>query len=172
MTADAVAKRLLNHRIALTGFVRAIVHDAHAADDIFQEICVKAVARADRFETKQDLMKWTRTVAKNQALDLLRKRKRGQQLLSDEAIELLAAEDEVAPEESNTERLRTLQDCVQALTPKTREVLTLRYNNGLAGQEVANRLNRKTATVYKTLARAYQTLRDCMNRAAKPDAAS
>ena len=172
MTADAVAKTLLNQRIALTGFVRAIVTDAHAADDIFQETCVKAVGRADRFEAARDVLAWSRTVAKNQAIDLIRKRKRGQQLLSEEAIDLLAAEDADLPEEGNTDRLRRLQTCLQSLTPKTREVIAMRYADGLPGHEVAARLNRKAATVYKTLARAYQTLRECMNRAANSSSAS
>lgn len=174
MTADSVAKSLLEQRISLTGFVRSLVTDAHAADDIFQETCVKAIARADRFEAESDVLAWARTVARNQAIDLIRKRSRGRQAqqLPEEAIDLLMAEDAGLAQDSNGDRLRALEGCLESLTPKTREILAMRYNEGLAGHEVAARLDRKPATVYKTLARAYLTLRSCVSRVLKSEAAS
>jgi RNA polymerase sigma-70 factor (ECF subfamily) len=174
MTAETVAKTLLDQRIALTGFVRAAVADAHSADDIFQETCVKAIARAEQFETKRDVLTWSRTVARNQAIDLLRKRNRkhGEQILPEEVIDLLAAEDADLPKESNRDRLQALEGCLESLTPKTREILAMRYTQGLPGHEVAARLTRKPATVYKTLARAYVALRSCVNRALKSEATS
>jgi DNA-directed RNA polymerase specialized sigma24 family protein len=38
-TAVAATERIVENRIAIHGFILAIVHDPHVAEDIFQEVC-------------------------------------------------------------------------------------------------------------------------------------
>ncbi len=170
MTADSAARILLEERLALTGFVRSIVRDAHVAEDIFQESCVKAIARSASLTTREDLLAWTRTVARNLAIDHIRKRQRHVQVLSNETLDLLAQEAPSPSERASTvDRLRALEACLKTLTPKAQEVLALRYGESLPGNVVAARLHRKPQTIYKTLARAYAQLRLCMKRALQSD---
>lgn len=162
MTADAVARTLLEDRLRFTGYIRALVIDNHAAEDIFQDTCVKAIARAETFETEKDALTWSRTVARNQSIDLIRSRQRKDYFLSEETLALLAEQEPQEAPRGSVDQLRALEACLKQLTPKTREVIRLRYGQNLAGAEVAIRLQRKAATVYKTLARAYSQLRNCM----------
>ena len=46
---------------------------------------------------------------------------------------------------------RILDACMNKMTPYSREILRLRYMEGLAGTEVADTLNRKVDTIYKAL---------------------
>ena len=94
LESDVVAAQLLQMRLELTGFVRALVGDVHTADDVFQETCVKAVreAGAGGFFGAEHVRRWAFVTAKNAAIDLLRHRsgKRGEVALSEDVLELLA----------------------------------------------------------------------------------
>ena len=49
MNAQDVAEQLLSQRIALTGYLRAFVGERGTAEDLFQEVTVRAIGNADEF---------------------------------------------------------------------------------------------------------------------------
>ena len=174
MTADCVAEQLLTKRIALTGYLRAFVGERGTAEDLFQEVTVRAIASAPDFADDRHLHRWFRKVAKHRAIDHLRKVENRRRVFEADVIELLADE----PGEGDVlfagggERCAALEACLETLTPKCREVIELRYGEELPGLEVAERLGRKPDTVYKMLARSYAHLRQCIEtRMAKAPAA-
>lgn len=170
LRADEVAGQLLEMRLELTGFVRALVRDAHAAEDIFQETCVKAIREADSrgFVGPEHVRRWAFVAAKHAAVDLIRRRsgKRGEVSLSEEVLELLANDQVESPQScaSSGRMLRALGGCLDGLTPRSRKVLALRYGEELSGIEVAKRLDRKVDSIYKSLARIYAQLRVCIQQ--------
>lgn len=175
MPPDETAAHLLRHRLQLTGFIRALVRDAHAAEDIFQDTCVRALREAGSFSDPVHALRWFRRAAKNKAIDLLRQRRRQGEACFDEATaELLAGAAESAKSAdwpgnadadaaaAGQDRLRALKACLGTLAPHARRVLDLRYAESLPGIAVARRLNRKVDAIYKSLARTYQHLRGCI----------
>lgn len=164
MTAEQVAKLLLTERIALTAHLRAFVRVRATAEDLFQEVSVKAIAAPADFNDEVHLMRWFRKVARHRAIDYLRRAENRRLVFDDDVIELLATEaDEFEePAEGSRERIAALESCMAGLTEKSREVIRLRYGEELSGLEVAGRLNRKPDTVYKMLARSYSQLRECI----------
>ena len=164
MTAEDVAQCLLAERIAFTGFLRAIVGERAIAEDLFQEVTVRGVASAADFKDEQHLRRWFRKVGKHRSIDYLRRAEHKRRVFDADLIDLL--EDSAGADEglfsNGRERCAALEACMQTLTPKCREVIQLRYNEELPGQEVALRLGRKPDTVYKMLARSYAHLRKCI----------
>ena len=69
---EDITATLLAERMPLTAFFASVTRDFHLAEDLFQEVCVKAVARADSFKTTAHLMNWARLAGKNRAIDILR----------------------------------------------------------------------------------------------------
>jgi len=57
-----------------------------------------------------------------------------------------------------------LRVCVSKLTTYARELINLRYVEGLSGVEVARRLGRTSRTVYVALSRVYRQLEDCVRK--------
>lgn len=51
-----IAATLLAERLPLTAFIASVTRDFHLAEDVFQEVCVKAVARAETFEMTAHVM--------------------------------------------------------------------------------------------------------------------
>ena len=68
---EDITATLLTERLPLTAFFASVTRDFHLAEDVFQEVCVKAVARAESFETTAHLMNWARLTGKNRANDIL-----------------------------------------------------------------------------------------------------
>ncbi|MEM0969239.1 MAG: sigma-70 family RNA polymerase sigma factor [Verrucomicrobiota bacterium] len=163
MTPEETAQILLQERLKLTSFIRSMVLDAHTADDLFQETCIKAVAKAAEFRTAKDASTWSRTVARNRALDVLRQRRGRLCYLSEETLEALAADDE-ATSPSETGHLAALERCLPLLTERAQLLVNLRYKKDLSPKSIAREWNCKVSAVYKMLSRSYLALRDCINR--------
>lgn len=164
MDQERVARLVLRQRMELTAYIQSIVRDIHQAEDVFQEVCVKAIKHFADFTDETHLAKWVRRVARNHSIDLLRRSSNQLLLLDESVLELIEQE---WPEQESTEtvdKLEALRKCMGKLTPYSRQVLKLRYMEGLAGTEVADTMNRKVDTIYKALARLHMGLRDCVQR--------
>lgn len=167
---ESTAATLLAQRMPLTAFIASVTRDFHLAEDVFQEVCVKAVARAETFQTAAHLMNWARLTGKNRAIDILRARDGRYIGLSDEMLAILAAE---WPEASPTEaRREALEHCISQITPNNRQLLRLRYFEQRNCAEVATIMGRKIETVYQALARLHKILGDCIRTRQQTEATS
>lgn len=134
-TGDAAAVRYLyvTHRDSVLRYVRSLLHDADAAEDVTQATFLRLLTRLDRYEAREvPFEAWLLRVARNLALDELRRRR------SAPATELfdhdLPVRDECA------ERFGDVQTAVAGLPEREREVLVLRYVAGLPFADIAERL--------------------------------
>lgn len=170
LTPETVTATLLAGRMPLTAFFASVTRDFHLAEDVFQEICVKAVGRAGEFATTAHLMNWARLSGKNRAIDILRARDGRYVGLSDEMLSLLADE---WPEKSWADAMQeALGHCMAQVTPNNRELLRLRYFEGRNCGDVAAIMGRKVETVYQALARLHKTLGDCVRARLHQEASS
>ena len=157
---DEIAAILLAERLPLTAFVASVTRDFHLAEDIFQELCVKAVATAAQFESPQHLLHWARLAGKNRAIDVLRTRDGRYEGLSDDVLEKLASE---WPSQADVSPMRAaLAFCIEQVTPKNRELLRMRYFERRSCDELAAILGRKIETVYQALSRLHKALGECI----------
>jgi RNA polymerase sigma-70 factor (ECF subfamily) len=155
---------LLSDRLPLTAFLATVTRNYHLAEDVFQDVCVKAIGHNGQFESATHLLQWARMAGRNRAIDLFRVRDGKYEGLSEELLESLSA---VWPNRQvgvGLERKVALEQCLESLTPNNRELLRLRYFQGLSGIEVAQTLGRKLETVYQALARIHKLLSECVQR--------
>ena len=170
LSPESAAAILLAGRMPLTAFFASVTRDFHLAEDVFQEVCVKTVARADSFETMAHLMNWARLAGKNRAIDILRARDGRYVGLSDEMLALLADD---WPDQTKTDAMQqALDHCITQITPNSRELLRLRYFERRNCTDVAAIMGRKIETVYQALARLHKTLGECIRTRLQTDSAS
>ena len=166
---ETLAATLLAERLPLTAFFASITRDYHLAEDVFQDTCVKALARTQAFDNRAHLIHWARLTGKNRSIDLLRARDGRYVGLSDEMLALLADD---WPGKSQTDAMQeALLQCIRQITPNNRELLRLRYLEQRNCTDVASILGRKIETVYQALARRHKTLGDCIRSRLKAESA-
>ena len=125
------------------------------AEEMAQEAFVEAVRRWPTDGVPPNPGGWLTVVARNKALDRLR-RESTRQARHEEAEMLAAAEDPTAPVTSVTdERLRLIFTCCHpALAPEAQVALTLRLLGGLTVPEIANAFLVPERTMAQRITRA------------------
>lgn len=137
------------------------------AQDVCQEVWIKAWNRRERFNFESAFSTWIHRIAVNSALDALRKRKRlGKRFLrlfsnSPESGFLDATPDpgRTPKEEFRDKELGSvIEEAIAALPEDQRTVLVLREYEGYSYAEIARLVDCKTGTVMSRLHLARQKL--------------
>lgn len=153
----------------LRSFLRRIVRDSAAADDLAQATWLRAHLARERFEARGPrvdgaVLAWYFTIARNLALDHIRARARARVhagLRDDVADEMPTVEEErVSREEAHA--LKTRLDAALARLPEgQREIVEMHKLRELTMAEVAARLRIREGTARVRAHRAYVALARC-----------
>ena len=157
MTPPIDPERLLAHKGWLTSLARELVGDRQRAEDLVQSTWVAALERPPRAADEPGLRAWLARVARN----LARGTHRGDARRA--AREQRGARPEHEPSVTDAlERFalqRAVVEAVMALEPPAREIVVLRYFEGLAPRQIAARLGLSGPAVRSRLNRALDVLR-------------
>jgi RNA polymerase sigma-70 factor (ECF subfamily) len=141
----------------------SFTRNRQAADDLAQEVFLKAYLALPRFHGKSEFGTWLYRISVNHIKDYLRKKGRAKEVSLDDVREISFSDREQterADEERETEARRTLvRKFVEALPDKYRIILTLRDIQGLAYEDIARILKLSPGTVDSRLHRARRMLR-------------
>jgi RNA polymerase sigma-70 factor (ECF subfamily) len=140
-----------------------LTRDRAAADDLAQEILIKAYFVLPKFKFRSEFGTWLFRVAVNHIKDYLRKTKRWRQDLSLHSVpeKEVATDDRSYEEEERKERRRALVwGALRRLPRKYRVILTLRDIQGSSYEEIARLLGISVGTVDSRLFRARKMLRE------------
>ena len=147
-------------RIAAAAWV--VVRDAHAAEDIFQNVALKALKCEIDFPAEGALLSWAFITARREAIDWLRRQRRELTGLDTETLELLEQDWLSEPAQQGETRMEALRMCLKTLPAKSSQLLRLRYFEGNACAEVAEKLGMRLDALYKRLSRVHQGLKTCI----------
>ena len=150
------------HQDRLFRYLLRLVGDEAVAEDAFQQTWVQVAERIGRFDESRPFAPWLFTVARNLALDHLRRR---QPESLDEVPEPAASdgvESDPLARAVARERTGRVAAALGALAPLDREVLSLRFEEDLALPEVAATLRVPVPTAKAQLYRALSRLRERM----------
>lgn len=159
-----VVKILLADRVRLCASVWAVVRDTHLADDIFQETVLKAIGDPSRFNDARHVSRWAMTAARNLAIDAARHNQRTTAILQELALQRLDDFWLTQSPQQIASWIDALHDCLGKLPERSRELVRLRYEDGMPGETVAKLLRRSLNSVYKNLSRIHEKLRECVSR--------
>jgi RNA polymerase sigma-70 factor (ECF subfamily) len=146
----------------LLGYILSIVRDFHLAEDVFQDASLIVLRKGEQLQDENEFPAWARKVVRFEALNALRKRNQGPELLDPALLALLDKEwqRDDTPERS----LLALRACLDGLTPRSRNLIEMRFVEGIAGIDLAARLKQPPNTVYVALSRIYRNLSACVKK--------
>jgi RNA polymerase sigma-70 factor (ECF subfamily) len=153
-------------------FVFSMVRNMDDAEELTQEVFLKVVKAKHTFDPEEAFRPWLFRVARNQCLDALRRKGRS----SGEALDVNGVESSciIAPRQQaiaqqpispRDEAIRKqeqeqVEQALRSLDEKSREVLHLRFYQGLSYKEIAATLGMPENSVSSALIRAVKKLKD------------
>jgi RNA polymerase sigma factor (sigma-70 family) len=161
------------------GVILRINADRAQAEDILQDCFVNIWRAAQSFDAaRAQPMTWLTSIARNRAIDSLRRRKTEVSTVSahvddeddsGEQRDLLAAvpSGDAGPLELLQQAAETheLTHCIGRLSAEQQQCVALAYYQGLSHAEVAQHLVQPLGTVKSWVRRALMALKDCLGRA-------
>jgi RNA polymerase sigma-70 factor (ECF subfamily) len=169
LDGDAAAFELIMRRYnrRLFRVARGIVGDDAEADDVLQEVYLRAFRHLRQFEGRSTLSTWLTRIAVHEAVARRRARHRLRTVAPGQSGIRLASTSPArdGAEEASLEELRcVLSDAVDALPIDLRAVFTLRMVERLSTHETAECLNLTPSNVKVRLHRSRALLRSWIDR--------
>lgn len=173
----AFAALYRDSRAHLFGVILRINPDRAQAEDLLQDIFINIWRSAGSFDAaRAQPMTWLTSIARNRAIDSLRRQKADVQTLSTSIVgddgeedDLLAsqASDAAGPLDLLVQaaQARDVAHCVSALSADQQQCVALAFYQGLSYSEVADHLAQPLGTVKSWVRRALLSLKDCLGRA-------
>jgi RNA polymerase sigma-70 factor (ECF subfamily) len=158
-----LSTRFMAERHALMGFIYSMVHDLVGAEDILQEVWIRLAESAERGEAIVEPEKWCRGVAKNLILHHWREKRTAKVIADSELLDLVEQALNEQPEAAN-ERRQALMECVDLLPEKSKQLLQMKYEQGLSFAGMAERLQRSIDSLKMALCRVRQFLLECAEK--------
>lgn len=142
---EAISQLLERHSRRLRDYMRMLVKDNDVADDLMQEVLIKVVKVIDegRYTDKGRFLPWLLRIAHNRVLDHFRAQKQvksvsessaGFDVLGNMNLAEPSIEDTLISEQQAAE-VRML---IEMLPEEQREVVRMRYYEGLSFKEIAD----------------------------------
>jgi RNA polymerase sigma factor (sigma-70 family) len=161
-------KELLNrHRQAIYHIIFRIVRDKEVTADLVQETFMKAFGSLRTYRSDYKFSTWLYRISANCAIDYLRKQRIRTLSLdaptetSDGRVEIEVADNSFNPEKDllDRERRLSINDAIESLPEKYRQVITYRHKDNKSYEEIADALDIPIGTVKARIFRARELLK-------------
>ncbi|MEN3943206.1 sigma-70 family RNA polymerase sigma factor [Prosthecobacter sp. SYSU 5D2] len=154
---------LTAHERSLGLYVHGLVPRDSEAEDILQQTKLLLWKHFDDFTLGTNFIAWARKTAFHQILTHRRHKKREHLPLDEDALEALGhAVSELS--EDGSARQDALRTCLLKLPTEHRQLVHLRYFDDLEIDQIADRVNRTEAAIYRALSRVRMSLMQCVQK--------
>jgi len=148
-------------QLRIFAWIRALVPNHTAATDVFQQTSLELWRSFPTYRADAAFLPWALGIARHQVLKHWRTTKRDRLTFSEAFLEELAVDaiglaDELSP------RQRALDDCVQQLPERQRELIHRFYGENQSASDIAKAWERSVHAVYKSLKVLRRTLLECV----------
>ena len=165
---DAYGLLVDKHHRTAVGFAYGVTSEMSIAEDAAQEGFIRAFQSLGKLDNYARFLPWLRTIIKNAAMDMLRRKQRTVSLdeLSESGYDPGdVTVEEPAEELGEEERLAAMHRIIYALRPDYREIVVLRYAQDMSYKDIADALDMKVSAVGEKLSRVRSLLRERARKA-------
>ncbi len=158
---DLVEYALAEYESPLIGYATSILKDLDRARDVVQDTFIR-LYKQDVEKVKKGLKTWLYTVCRNRALDVLRKEKR--MVVVDDEMFSYTASNELSPDTAadQTERMSQLMGYLDSLSENQKEVILLKFQQGMSYQEISEKTGLTSGNVGFLLHNGLKKLREIL----------
>jgi RNA polymerase sigma-70 factor (ECF subfamily) len=149
----------------LFGVCLRILGDRDEAEDVLQEVYLSVWRNAATFdETRASPVTWMATIARNRAIDRLRRRRPERSYPIDSALEVADGAPSALDRLDATEGAARLSYCVGELDSQHRDAIRAAFLDGFTYEALASRAGVPLGTMKSWIRRSLLKLRVCMEQ--------
>lgn len=146
----------------LFGIVFRILHHQPQAEEVLQEVYILIWEHAHRFDaTRATPITWMSTIARNRALDEVRKRR--PEFVTDNLDEAVDPSAGPSAHLELSRELRKLETCLEQLGVDKSTAIKLAYLDGYSREQLAGRFAIPVGTIKTWLHRGLKQLKRCLD---------
>jgi RNA polymerase sigma-70 factor (ECF subfamily) len=150
-------------RAKLYGVVLRILKRHDLADEVVQESYVRVWRGAAQFDPKLSTpITWMVAIARNRAIDIVRKKVEVSIEEEPQAMETAADIPNPLAQRERSEELKRLLACMGKLEPERQRLVLLAYYGGWSREQLAAKLDKPVNTVKTWLRRSLLEIRECL----------
>jgi RNA polymerase sigma-70 factor, ECF subfamily len=156
----------MTNEAQIRAFIRALLHDPQAIDDVFQAVALVLWQKFDSYDPSRPFGAWARGVAAKEVLSMRRELAKCPTPFSPEVVTAILDEFERVVDDRGmaSEKMEAMERCVEALPASLRELLALRYGKSMSIQRVATAIGRTVASTQRALSRIRKQLAECIKQ--------
>jgi RNA polymerase sigma-70 factor, ECF subfamily len=147
----------------LYGIVLRIIRRRDISDEVLQEVYVKIWERAADFDPgRASPITWMATIARNRALDEIRRRVPVSIEDTPEALDVPSPDAQPLRALEMSQDVQRLNACLDKLDPQRRQLVIEAYIQGATREELSHRLGAPVSTIKTWLHRSLAQLKACL----------
>ena len=158
----AFLQLFMNSQKGIYAYILSMVHNKPDAEDIAQETALLMWDKFDEFKTGTSFVAWGIQIARYKILSYYKSKKNTKQF--DNALLDTISERYQQRAGEIEMRLGALEDCLNKLDIRDRELLRFHYEQGLKITQLKNVVGSSVHVLYRAMARIHDLLLQCVNR--------
>ena len=149
----------------LYGIVLRILVRRDLADEALQDVYIRVWEKAGDYDpSRASPITWLATIARNRALDEVRRVRPISTEEAPEVMQIAAGDPDAFEQLASSEDAKRLRACLDGLEPERREIVVLAYFNGLSREELGARFGRPEGTIKTWIHRSLAQLKACLGQ--------
>lgn len=152
---DSFTQLCRQYYCPMVAIAHAVLGDAHLAEDAAQETFAKAFYQLPHLKDRDKFPGWLAAICRNTAQDLVRKRKK---------LSPLPDADLLPDRKPPDDRIEAARTAVRRLPDDQRELIYLRYYDGMSYQQIASVLELSEEAINGRLRRARKEIADSLRQ--------
>ncbi|MGI9511714.1 MAG: sigma-70 family RNA polymerase sigma factor [Anderseniella sp.] len=149
--------------LKLFGIIFRILKRQEPAEEVLQEVYCKIWENVGSFDpTRASPITWMATIARNRALDEVRKREPNLVANAADVYDVVDPGKMPSEQVEMSEELHRLEACLEGLEEDRRAAIKLAYLDGFSRKELAEQFDQPVGTIKTWLYRGLKQLKDCL----------
>lgn len=159
--AERFLQLFSRYQLPIRAFISTLVPSKSEGDDVMQETSMALWNKWDKYDPEKEFLPWACGMARIEVLRYRRRVATSKLWFSEELIALLATEYEKS-ESTHKQRLEVLPRCIERLSERDRQYITLRYQEGGTTKALVDATGKPRSSVYRHLGAIREKLRRCI----------
>ncbi|WP_237564849.1 sigma-70 family RNA polymerase sigma factor [Blastopirellula marina] len=157
------AELFVRNEAAVYRYIVSLIPNRADADEVFQQTNLTLWTIWDRYDPDREFLPWAFGIARNESRNFIRPRRSRHCELTDDVIAELT-ERRLREQEHLVEQQEALNDCLEKLPSRQRDLIHLCYGSEASMKVVAKQRGQSPDALYKALQRIRDLLHDCVQR--------